>query len=99
MVAIAVTVAGGTAPSASDIASIHKAMLPDIEKAGYRLAANPYSADYVVQVRYSPDPQGPGGRITVVRVTQNGVSDAAAVAREFKINSERAVTEMIREPK
>jgi hypothetical protein len=62
------------------------------------LAPSPYSADYVVQVRFSPG--GSGGRITVVSIIpNNGVSDGGAAARDFKINSERAITDMVREPK
>jgi hypothetical protein len=100
-VAIAITTADSHAPSRAEVAFIYQAVQPEIEGAGYVFAANPRTADYLAHVRYAADQFGSsGGRITIVSVDPNdGRRDAAVVARELKTNSDRAISEMVREPK
>ena len=101
-VAIVISIPGGTAPSRAEVASIYNVMKPEIERHGYVVAGNPRLADYVVYVRDPVDPLGStGGRLTFVRVEVSDGSNggAAAAAREFKVNSEKVIAEMVREPK
>jgi hypothetical protein len=86
-VAIAVMMAGGGAPSPVQVAQIQKAMQPEIAQAGYVLAPNPRAADYLVQVRFTPDAISPsGGRITLVTIESNrrgeSRTDAAQAGRD-----------------
>jgi len=101
-VAIVISLPGGAAPSREEAASIFNVMKPEIVRYGYMVAKNPRSADYVVYVRDPVDPLGAtGSRITFVPVEADARAEggAAAAAREFKINSEKMIAEMVRETK
>jgi hypothetical protein len=100
-VAILISVPGGSAPSPADVASVYKALQPEIEKYGYVIAKNTSSADFVVYVTDPADPLGStGGRIRFERFdAHRRLDDLAAASRDFKQSSDRANGDMVTEPK
>jgi hypothetical protein len=68
-VALAIRILGGGTPTPQQLTNVHRAMEPQLARAGYRFAPNVNSADAIVSVNFTPDPADPnGGRVTVMGV-------------------------------
>jgi hypothetical protein len=100
-VAILISIPGGAAPTQSEVASIYKIVRPEIERLGYVVAKNTLTADFAVYVSDLVDPLGAsGGRLKLERLdTRSTREKLAAESDEFKRASQRANSDMVREPK
>lgn len=98
---VAVTMAGGGVPSKAQLAEVHATLQPKLAQMGYTMAANSRNADYIVHVRFTPDPLGSAaGHVAIdsVESTQTQVNPAVAAREEFREQSARAIRQQITEP-
>jgi hypothetical protein len=76
-VTIAVTPVGARTVSAEQVAQIHQALKPELQRAGYVLADHSAMADLVLTVSFTPMPGGTGGRVKIT-----GLEPTAQFRRE-----------------
>ena len=86
-VMVALRVSGGGAPSAEQIAQVHRAVAATVADAGLRLAENLERADYILTATLTPDQGDPTqGHLAingVERVGRSPVSDTRLTEAKF----------------
>lgn len=89
-VAVAVRTGGALPPSPEQIGRIHRALEPELARAGFTIAAGRDTADYVVTVQFTPAGDGSGGRVFVtsiepsVRFRNSTADDDAPEGKEWR---------------
>ena len=92
--AVSVSPTDGSRPTPAQTAHIYR----EIERRGYSVDPNPRFASGMMAVRFEPDSSGVGGLVSIVAV-QNKEANSASASRELKEQSDRALREMVREPR
>ena len=81
-VAVVVRLAGGGTLSPQQLTHIHHAVGDDIKNAGYDLAPNTDTADFLLVVRFTPDALEPNaGHVAITGIEPNPLNRRSAAAR------------------